>query len=798
MAVVKVATTKNITAALKYLLETESHDGIHDRIGSISAQLMDPYNSVVEARDTLKRFAKYNYSGYNEVTPEGLDKEAIEGYVLIQSFHNDELDPDDQLDLDKANEAGHELARRLYGDDRQFLVVTQADNGVVHNHIVAVNARFTDGRAIRGRATSFYKTKQYSDEILAQMGIRNINAEREAEGKENKSFGEVKAEARGEYIWKNDLATRIQDCMTFDWATDKESFITAMAERGVDVRFRGKGISYSFTDEEGKQRRIRGSKMSSEFQLENLVKQMSANADAQRDMGIEAVASDGAEKSGVEDPEWVRFLKERITWVREDNVLESHDDFIEGLEKYGIKVQFRGKNVSYAFTDKEGKKRRTRGVTLGKEYDVESLEEQYKREEQHLIDSEHWLEMRELDQEVRMIQKAALADELQWREQGEKTEERNTVKETRVEPEKVEEEEMFEVVSEFDESFKDKVARRQKSKETKEIKLPKIHIGPEKMEPEPEPEEEFVEEYEDEIPADLVDDHYEEPEPEPEEFWQDSVGYREEPDGEYGKVHEVTDEQARAYADAVYEAELAMLRDIICKNPDYSYKQDLESASEKIGRERAERLDKRRERFFEKLEERPIEFFELNKKFRKLKKDDPNRPTFGQLWKAFVYTFRMEREMKKLGFSSFEEAQEFAVRQPEPVKYEVIPGFTKRENDAVFRASKVWHDIQDDLDTPSRGSSDLALTEAKVKLEHAREQLSSGTKGKFSVKRDMQNWEKALDEMIEQVDEKLETAREAKMENMTPVERFLYKQKQMGMMNPDHSMKPKFLGREFG
>ena len=241
-----------------------------------------------------------------------------------------------------------------------------------------------------------------------------------------------------------------------------------------------------------------------------------------------------------------------------------------------------------------------------------------------------------------------------------------------------------------------------------------------------------------------------------------------------------------------------MLRDIICKNPDYSYKQDLESASEKIGRERAERLDKRRERFFEKLEERPIEFFELNKKFRKLKKDDPNRPTFGQLWKTFVYTFRMEREMKKLGFSSFEEAQEFATRQPEPVKYEAIPGFTKRENDAVFRASKVWHDIQDDLDTPSRGSSDLALTEAKVKLEHAREQLSSGTKGKFSVKRDMQNWEKALDEMIEQVDEKLETAREAKMENMTPVERFLYKQKQMGMMNPDHSMKPKLFGREFG
>ena len=857
MAVVKLDSTRNSIAAIRYLLNTKSHDGIHPRVGSISARWMAPYDAAESAKRTLKRFKKWNdrvaYPWERPYVPS--DEGRVEARLLIQSFHNDELDPDDQEDLDKANRAGYELARRVYGDDRQFLVVTQADNGNVHNHIVCISPDLTTGRSVRGDAANFYHVKKVSDEVLAEHGIKNINAQKEASGgyTDKKHIGEIKRAERGEYVWKDDLKGRIEKALSDSAVVYEESFNLALLKLGVDARFRGKGISYAFTDEDGKQRKARGATLGTLYGLERVKEQFEENqkalaeeerrreAEAQKareeetqlkslndidlmmkleaergrqqiaEMRAELAASDAraeARRQKKKDPEWMSQLKYIITEALKDKSFKDREGFQKHLAGYGIDVRFRGKNVTYTVTEGE-KTYQARGSRLGAEFDVEAIDSNVNRTREILglskVEEVHEPEEVEVE-EPEVVEPEA--------------EERNTVKETRVEPEKVEDEEMFEVVSEFDESFKEKVARRQKSKETEEIKLPKIHIGPEKMEPEDEPEEE--------IPADLDDDHYEapepepqsepepEPEPEPEEFWQDSVGYREEPDDQRGKVYVPTEAEAMEWLRRHDEAEMEEIRQAVKADPSGDYARRFETASQKLEREGQTKWERDRQRLFERLEKKPVTIFDLAQKIKETKPGDPDRPSFRQFWSAGIYAIRMERKIKRLGFKNFEEFYEHAKTVVPPPEPEAIPGFLPVENKAVYRASKAWYDVQDHLHSGGTDKmTQAALEQAKAQLAEAGGYLDSRTKAgeDFKVVKRMEGWETSIEAMTEKIDKRLKEIERVRAhdrfnevrrqlgqppvelmpEGLKPVDQLRWK---LGQQS-NQTMKPKFLGREF-
>ena len=852
MAVVKLDSTRNSIAAIRYLLNTKSHDGIHPRVGSISARWMDPYDAAESAKRTLKRFKKWNdrvaYPWERPYVPS--DEGHVEARLLIQSFHNDELDPDDQEDLDKANRAGYELARRVYGDDRQFLVVTQADNGNVHNHIVCISPDLTTGRSVRGDAANFYHVKKVSDEVLAEHGIANINAQKEAVGgyTNKKHIGEIKRAERGEYVWKDDLKGRIEKALADSAVVDEESFNLALLKLDVDARFRGKGIGYAFTDEGGKQRKARGATLGTLYGLErvkalfeenqkalaeeerrreaetqkareeetqlkalndiDLMMKLEAERGRQQiaKMRAELAESDAraeARRQKKKDPEWMSLLKYIVTEALKDKSFKDREGFQKYLAGYGIDVRFRGKNVTYVVTEGE-KTYQARGRRLGAEFDVEAIDSNVNWTREILglskVGEVHEPEDVEVE-EPEVIEPEA--------------EERNTAGETRVEPEK-DEDDMFDVVSEKEESFKDKVARRLKSRETEEIKLPKIHIGPEKMEPEPEPEpgpeEEFVEGYEDEIPADLVDD-YEEPGPqhkEPESVPEPAL------DDQRGKVYVPTEAEAMEWLRRRDEAEMEEIRQAVKADPSGDYARRFETASQKLEREGQTKWERDRQKLFEKLEKKPVTIFDLAQKIWEAKPGDPDRPTFRQFWSAGIYALRMERKIKKLGFKNFEEFYEHAKTVVPPPEPEAIPGFLPVENRAVYRASKAWYDVQDHLH--SGGTDKLtqaALEQAKAQLAEAGEYLDSRTKAgeDFKVVKRVEGWETSIEAMTEKIDKRLEEIERVRRherfnevrrqlgqpplelmpEGLSPVEQLQW---ELGQQN-NQTMKPKFLGREF-
>ena len=255
MAITKIAPARSADAVVRYLTQEESHDGIHARIGSFSIRNMSLTGAAREIRGVMRKYGK---------------EKNIEAYVIVQSFAEEELNPDKQEDLDKANEAGMRLARKYGGDDRQVMVVTQADNGKVHNHILLASTDTLTGKALRGANTRHPLLMQYSDEILKEMGITNQN-EGKTRAKDRQSMGEIKRREQGLYVWKDDLKERIKKSLGRDGVVDGATFIQDMERQNVDVRINGKGnVSYRFEDEEGKDRKCRASRLGEDFGKEGL------------------------------------------------------------------------------------------------------------------------------------------------------------------------------------------------------------------------------------------------------------------------------------------------------------------------------------------------------------------------------------------------------------------------------------------------------------------------------------------------------------------------------------------------
>lgn len=281
MASVKISKINSVIANMRYLTNEKSHDGIHDRIGSISTQNMSIFNAEWEAISNMKHWGKENN---------------VQGYSIIQSFDKDELDPESQEDLERANEAGMKLAMDRAGDDRQILVVTQADNGYVHNHILMMSTAMSDGYALDTKQLKRSYVIEASDKILAEMQIRNKNAEMDRDKKKSKeSMSEIKRRSKGQYVWKDDLRDRIDEALINDGVKNNDEFSKVMSDKGVDVMYHEKtgNISYKFKDQEGKDRKCRASRLGDGYGKKNVDKIYEEN-----------IAKDKEKASTVADIDW--------------------------------------------------------------------------------------------------------------------------------------------------------------------------------------------------------------------------------------------------------------------------------------------------------------------------------------------------------------------------------------------------------------------------------------------------------------------------------------------------------------
>lgn len=256
MAVIKIQNTRNVVGAIRYLTKEASHDGVHARVGSVMTQNVSFKNADREMMHLLKKFGK---------------TKNVQAYLAIQSFSVEELNPDKQSDLTLATAIGLETARKMWGEDRQIFVVTQADNGIVHNHIVCCSPDIRYGKSLRGKQINHKYAMEISDQVIEDYGVENLNSQKSG-FREKQSMGEIKRREKGLYVWKDDLKNRIRDCMDREDILSIEDFKNVMeSDYDVDVRISEKGnLSYRFIDQENKDRKCRASRLGNVYGKEGI------------------------------------------------------------------------------------------------------------------------------------------------------------------------------------------------------------------------------------------------------------------------------------------------------------------------------------------------------------------------------------------------------------------------------------------------------------------------------------------------------------------------------------------------
>lgn len=250
MTVVVHSTSTGATGAIKYARDGRDKDTGEKKLVAMSGFQTDPSNAEYQFSAVRKAYGK---------------EKGVQAQIFIQSFAED-------LDPKIANEIGLKTAERYnerIGGGFQSCIYTHGNTGTIHNHHVinSVNAETGEKYHIQRDLMLF---REVSDEVSLEYGIQ---PPQQADIK--KSFAEKKLEEQGKYVWKNDLRQRIDTVK--EKATSFDDFKERLEAENVEVVERGTRWSFTFTDEENKQRRVRNHKLGAIYSPESLHKTFEIN-----------------------------------------------------------------------------------------------------------------------------------------------------------------------------------------------------------------------------------------------------------------------------------------------------------------------------------------------------------------------------------------------------------------------------------------------------------------------------------------------------------------------------------------
>ena len=199
---------------------------------------------------------------------------------IIQSFSPDDLDITKPENWQKCNDIGYEFARRAFGGSKfddtdypsyQIAIYTHVDGKghKLHNHIIINKTNLDDNKQwhVENLNDEWLSFRDINDEVCREFGLK-IPQERSKHVK--KTISERELELKGQYVWKNDLRSRIDEALD-EIQKNNISLEEALKSREVDLRLRGQnGISFAFVDNEGKKRISRGQRLGTKYERKTI------------------------------------------------------------------------------------------------------------------------------------------------------------------------------------------------------------------------------------------------------------------------------------------------------------------------------------------------------------------------------------------------------------------------------------------------------------------------------------------------------------------------------------------------
>ncbi|MGF9893497.1 relaxase/mobilization nuclease domain-containing protein [Priestia megaterium] len=233
MATIKLSTTKNANALLKYA----------EKRAEVSNSL-----------DCDVDYVRNQFKATREIWGKS---GGIQAHHVIQSFKPDEVDPE------KANKIGLQLAEKL-AQGHEVAVYTHTDKDHIHNHIVINAVNYEDGRKFHAHGQdAIDRFRDVSDQLCKEHGL-SIVEERSADVRY--TLAEQSLLQKGETSWKDEIRTAIDSSK--EQATSFEDFQERLKDQGVQATLRGKNITYEHLESNKK---VRGSKLGLAYEKETIL-----------------------------------------------------------------------------------------------------------------------------------------------------------------------------------------------------------------------------------------------------------------------------------------------------------------------------------------------------------------------------------------------------------------------------------------------------------------------------------------------------------------------------------------------
>jgi hypothetical protein len=233
MATIKLSTTKNANALLKYA----------EKRAKVSNSL-----------DCDEDYVRNQFKATREIW--GKDG-GIQAHHVIQSFKPDEVNPQ------QANEIGLQLAEKL-AKGHEVAVYTHTDKDHIHNHIVINTVNYEDGRKFHAHGQdAIDRFRKASDELCKEHGL-SIVEERSADVRY--TLAEQSLLEKGKSSWKDEIRTAIDQAK--GQTTSFEEFQKHLKEQGVQANLRGKNITYEHLESNKK---VRGTKLGLAYEKETIL-----------------------------------------------------------------------------------------------------------------------------------------------------------------------------------------------------------------------------------------------------------------------------------------------------------------------------------------------------------------------------------------------------------------------------------------------------------------------------------------------------------------------------------------------
>lgn len=171
---------------------------------------------------------------------------------VVQSFSINELNPDEPSDVLTASMIGQEFAHTYY-PDRQAVVFTQTDSKshLIHNHIIISDTDMTSSKGCDKQQYYQPTLAQWTNEIAGQYFELDFG---DTTVPDKTTQTERAKRALGEYVWKDDLKSRITEAL--NESESEEDWIKNLPAYGVNIEVhdskkRGKYYTYELMDTDG-------------------------------------------------------------------------------------------------------------------------------------------------------------------------------------------------------------------------------------------------------------------------------------------------------------------------------------------------------------------------------------------------------------------------------------------------------------------------------------------------------------------------------------------------------------------